>query len=271
MALSFPDVWSLVAGLVGLFLVLWLLHLKIQNASLADVGFCLGFWVVVLVCGLWSEGNPERRMIIVGMGSAYGLRLGFHLLGNRVLGRSEDPRYQSIRKKLGAWEMPVFFLWFQFQVVACIGFGGLLCWIMANSPEGFRWWDALGVILFLVAFFGEGIADRQLERFRADPKNKGKTLRSGLWKYSRHPNYFFECVHWWAYVPMAVGLSWWGLSIIWPLIMMASLLWVTGIPWVEHQALMSRRESYREYQRTTNRFFPWFPKSSEGQKGVNHA
>lgn len=261
MALSPFQWWLLLAGLVGLFLVLWLWHLKVHNASLADVGFCLGFWIVVVVCGLGSEGNPVRRMVLVGMGSAYAFRLGFHLFVNRVWRRSEDPRYQTFRKNLGSWQRSVIFLWFQFQVVACVGFAGLLCWVMAHPTDTFRWWDGLGVALFLVAFLGEGVADRQLERFRADPKNKGKTLRSGLWRYSRHPNYFFECLHWWAYVPMAVGLSWWGASIAWPAMMMVCLLWVTGIPWVEQQALLSRGEDYREYQRTTSRLIPWFPKN----------
>ncbi len=250
-------------GLMGLFVLLWLLHLKIQNASLADVGFCLGFWLVVMMCGVASEGSPVRRMIIMGMASAYAFRLGGHLLVNRVWGHAEDPRYQKFRKLLGSWEPIGLFLWFQFQVVACLGFAGLLCWIMGHPSEGLRWSDGLGVGIFLVAFWGEAIADRQLEWFRSQVTNKGKTLRTGLWRYSRHPNYFFECLYWWAYVPMAFGLSWWILAMVWPLTMMACLLWITGIPWVEEQALRTRGDDYRQYQRVTSRFIPWFPKTTD--------
>lgn len=107
------------------------------------------------------------------------------------------------------------------------------------------------------------MADRQLERFRANPENRGKVLRDGLWRYSRHPNYFFDVVHWCAYVPLAVGLSWAWLALAWPLFMMVSLLWVTGVPLAEAQALKTRGGAYRAYQRTTNRMIPWKPGRDE--------
>ena len=131
---------------------------------------------------------------------------------------------------------------------------------MNHPADGIRWWDVLGVLVFLIAIIGEAIADLQLESFRKDPLNKDKTLQSGLWRYSRHPNYFFESMHWWAYVPLAVGLPWGWVSMIWPILMTGSLLWLTGVPWAEAQALSSRGAEYREYQRTVSKFFPWFPK-----------
>ena len=250
-----------------LFAALWVLHLRIRNASLADVGFCFAFVVLVLICGIFSAGDVSRRILIAGMGIIYGVRLGHHLFKNRTWNRPEDPRYQKIRCLLGSWESVGIFFYFQFQVPAVLLFAGLLCWVMKRPVVVFRWWDALGLFIFLVAVLGEGVADRQLEIFRQNPLNKGKTLQAGLWRYSRHPNYFFESLHWWAYVPFAVGLPWAWVSIFWPILMMMSLLWLTGVPWAEAQApppppppQISRGEGYREYQRTTNMFFPWFPR-----------
>jgi steroid 5-alpha reductase family enzyme len=194
------------------------------------------------------------------MGILYAVRLGHHLFMHRVWNKSEDPRYQKFRRLLGSWESVGIFCYFQLQVPVCLFFAGLLCWVMNHPTDGFRWWDALGGIIFLVAILGESVADRQLELFRHDPLNKGKALKSGLWRYSRHPNYFFESLHWWAYVPLAVGLPWSSLSIFWPLLMTVSLIWITGVPWAEAQALVSRGNDYREYQRTTSVFFPWFPR-----------
>jgi steroid 5-alpha reductase family enzyme len=114
--------------------------------------------------------------------------------------------------------------------------------------------------LYILAVSGEALADRQLEVFRSKAMNKGKTLRTGLWRYSRHPNYFFESLHWWAYVPMAVGLPWFWMAVVWPLFMMSALLWITGVPLAEAQAIASRGDDYRNYQRSTSAFIPWFPR-----------
>jgi len=121
----------------------------------------------------------------------------------------------------------------------------------------------------VVVFFGsvsmEALADLQLKRFRADPANKGKVCDVGLWAWSRHPNYFFEWLHWFAYVFLAIGTPWpvaW-LSLLGPVLMLVSLYWVTGIPFVEAQAVRSRGDDYRDYQRTTSAFIPWFPKPGQ--------
>ncbi len=259
------NLWEWLSGLSGLFALLWVLHLRVRNASLADVGFCLTFGMIVLACGVFSAGDFSRRTLISGMGILYAARLGHHLFIQRVWKKPEDPRYQKIRTILGSWESVGMFCYFQMQVPACLFFAGLLCWVMNHPADGIRWWDSFGVMIFLLAVIGETIADRQLESFRQNPLNKGKTLQTGLWRYSRHPNYFFESLHWWAYVPLAVGLPWAWASVFWPIFMTVSLLWVTGVPWAERQALTSRGDSYREYQRTTSVFFLWFPRTSTRQ------
>ena len=104
------------------------------------------------------------------------------------------------------------------------------------------------------------LADRQLSAFKADPANRGRTCRQGLWRWSRHPNYFFEWVHWLAYVPLAWGSSWWPATLLAPAIMLYLVTKVTGIPPTEAQSLRSRGEDYADYQRTTSAFFPWPPR-----------
>jgi steroid 5-alpha reductase family enzyme len=113
----------------------------------------------------------------------------------------------------------------------------------------------------VLALAGETVADRQLAAWRAHPGNRGRACRAGLWRYSRHPNYFFEWLHWFAYVLLAVGspLAW--LAWLGPLLMFASLNWITGIPYTEAQALRSRGDDYRRYQAETSRFFPWPPRA----------
>jgi steroid 5-alpha reductase family enzyme len=114
--------------------------------------------------------------------------------------------------------------------------------------------------VWIISVGGEWLADRQLARFRQDPSNKGKVCRQGLWRYSRHPNYFFEWVHWWAYVLIGIGGPWGWLTLFGPAVMLVFLLKITGVPPTEKRALQSRGEAYREYQRTTSVFFPWPPK-----------
>jgi len=116
------------------------------------------------------------------------------------------------------------------------------------------------VLIWLLAVGGETLADRQLAAWRADPAHRGRTCRAGLWRYSRHPNYFFEWLHWWSYPLLAWGSPEWWLTLLGPALMLYTLLKVTGIPYTEQQALASRGDDYRAYQRTTSAFVPWFPK-----------
>ena len=130
--------------------------------------------------------------------------------------------------------------------------------------DGVTVWAIFAVLTWIVALGGEWIADNQLAAHRADPAMKGKTCRRGLWKYSRHPNYFFEWLHWFAYVFLAVGtgLGWVTASLVGPALMLSTLVWATGIPYTEAQALRSRGDDYREYQRTTSVLIPWFPRQT---------
>lgn len=197
-------------------------------------------------------------MMIAVLVGVWGARLGVHLAA-RILRESEDGRYRHLRGTLGRWTQPIMFLFFQVQALWSVMFA-LPMWAAAQAPtRELVWSDWLGVAVWIVALGGELIADRQLERFRSDPGNRGKVCRRGLWRYSRHPNYFFEWLHWWAYVLIGLGSPWWWVTVAGVVVMYVFLTRITGIPYTEQQALRSRGDAYRRYQETTNVFFPFPP------------
>jgi steroid 5-alpha reductase family enzyme len=181
----------------------------------------------------------------------------------RVIGQPEEGRYVQLRKE---WKtnLPLRFLFFfEFQalldVVLSLPF--LLACLNTRAPLGTV--EKVGAGIWLFGILGEAIADQQLNVFKKNPANKGKTFRAGLWKYSRHPNYFFEWLIWVGYAVFAIGSPWGWLGLLSPALILYFLLGVTGIPATEEQALRSRGVEYRAYQRTTSAFVPWFPKKDE--------
>ena len=253
-------------GLSLWFLGLWSLQRLWLNAVLADLGFCLGFIALIIGCTVHTKGDLTYRLLIMGMATVYALRLGYHLLIHRIYWKPEDGRYQTLRIKWKARAQSYFFVYFQLQALAILVFAFPLCFLMTNPQSSFTAWQGLGCLIWFVAVLGETIADSQLERFRADPRNRGRTFQQGLWQYSRHPNYFFEGLHWCAYIPMGIGLPYGWLTIINPLVMVWALLKVSGIPLAEAQALKTRSEEYQHYQKTTNAFIPWPPRHRKLRK-----
>ena len=140
----------------------------------------------------------------------------------------------------------------------------LPCLAAGASDQGLFWLDFLGIGIWVLAIGGEAIADQQLANFKRDPGNRGEVCNVGFWRYSRHPNYFFEWLHWWSYVALALTAPFGWLSILAPIAMWFFLNRVTGIPHTETQAIKSRGDKYRRYQQTTSAFFPWFPRKLEG-------
>jgi steroid 5-alpha reductase family enzyme len=242
-------------------LVLWLLDRWTRNASIADVGWCIGLVSAVAWYAWSTTGDLERKILLLVMAALYGLRLGLYILLNRVIGKDEDARYQHLRREWGSNERIVLFGYFQLQAAAVALFSLPFLVLMQKVFPPFSLWELAGFLVWLAAVVGEGFADWQLAQFRSKAWNRDRVCREGLWRYSRHPNYFFEWLHWWAYVVMGVSTPGWLLTWIGPVGMGWALLKVTGIPWTERQALVSRGEDYREYQRTTSSFIPWFPKT----------
>jgi len=241
--------------------VLWLLQLRTRNAGVVDVGWAAGIGIVGLFFALTSHGDPWRRVMVGALIGAWSARLAIYLLVNRVLGQPEEGRYVALRKAWGDKAEFKLFGFFQIQAVLVVLFS-LPVLVAAHADRvGLDAWDWLGAVIWLVAAGNTALADWQLARFKRRPESRGKTCREGWWKYSRHPNYFFEWLHWWAYVPLAVGSGYWPVPVAAPLVMLYFLLFVTGIPPTEAQAVASRGDDYRAYQRTTSVFVPWFPKN----------
>ena len=250
--------WAVMAVIMTL---LWMRQRQTHNAGIVDIAWSFGTGF----CAIWfawiADGEEVRRAIIAAMAGLWGLRLGFFLL-RRVLSEEEDGRYQELREQWGERTQRNLFIFFQVQAFWAVLFALPMLVAASNSEPGFRWYDALGILIFLVAIGGESLADAQLARFRRDPSNRGRVCRDGLWRYSRHPNYFFEWVHWWAYVAIGLAGPWGWLTLAGPAVMLLFLFRVTGIPPTEARALKSRGDAYRRYQETTSPFFPWPPKES---------
>jgi steroid 5-alpha reductase family enzyme len=237
----------------------WLLQLRTRNAGLVDPiwAFTLGFIAVVYAAAGSAPG--VTRLAVGVMGAAWGLRLGVHLW-LRNAGKPEDFRYAQYRAQWGAQADRNMFWFFQFQNVFTLMLSAsafMAAVFRENNPPAANF--ALAALLLAVAVAGEGIADRQMERFRVDPANKGRVCRDGLWRYSRHPNYFFECVHWLAYLPLAAGAPWGWTALAAPLVMATLLTRLSGVPLLEED-LVKRKPEYADYIRTTNALVPWPPK-----------
>lgn len=233
----------------------WWWQRRRTNAGIVDVIWAGGVGAGAVYYALVADGAPALRLLVGGLGGLWGLRLAWHLW-RRVSGETEDGRYRNLRSHWhdNQWK---FFAFFQFQAVLIVLFT-LPFLAAARNRHASAPWMLAGGIIWIISVAGEALADRQLARFRRDPLNRARTCRSGLWRFSRHPNYFFEWVHWFAYVCFAVGspiawLAWSG-----PVVMYVFLRWISGVPYTEAQALRARGEDYREYQRTTPMLIPWF-------------
>lgn len=259
------ELWHLalvVASVVAVLMtVLWLVHLVISNAAIVDVGWAFGLACASIIYAVGGAGHPVRRGLVGTMVTIWGVRLGLHLLRDRVIGQPEEGRYVHLRQ---AWRGHVpakFFLFFQAQGLLVVILSPpflLAAFDPAPAPSAV---DLAAATLWLVAVTGEAVADGQLARFRAHPSTHGQVCRQGLWRYSRHPNYFFEWLVWVAYALLATRAPWGWTAWLSPALILYFLFRVTGIPATEAQALRSKGEAYREYQRTTSAFVPCFPRN----------
>lgn len=243
-------------SVVVMMLLVWIVHLVIRNAGLVDVFWGLGFVLITSIYVLIGEGLSQRNILLIFMVGLWGVRLSYYILRRMLREEGEDKRYAKARREWGKFISLKFLFFFEFQALlqAILAVPFLL--IALNTNPGVSWLEWLGFAVWTVGLLGEVLADEQLKRFKSDPQNKGQVCNQGLWKYSRHPNYFFEWIIWVGFYIFACASPWGWASIASPIIMFWLLTKVTGVPLAEEQSLASKGDLYRVYQQTTNAFFP---------------
>lgn len=248
------------AGLAALT-VLWVVSLVMRDASIVDIWWGLGFvWIAGVAMTLGEGGDDPRRILATVCVAVWGLRLGAYLAW-RNLGDGEDPRYQAMRRYWGD-RFPIVSLFTVFWLQ-----GGLMWFVslpvqmVAVSPGGaLGALDFLGVALVAVGLFFETVGDYQLARFRADPSNEGEVMDQGLWRYTRHPNYFGDACVWWGIYTIAASTALGPWTLLSPILMTFLLLRVSGVALLE-RSIQKRRPKYADYIERTSAFFPLPPRS----------
>jgi steroid 5-alpha reductase family enzyme len=230
----------------------WLWQRRHENCGIVDMLWASGVAAGAVCLAIAGRGALPPRLLLAPMGAVWGARLALHL-AQRLRGAGEDGRYRALRQRWGN-DQGKLFLMFQGQAVLVALFA--LPFLGAASNPGIHvGWSAAAVVIWLLAVGGEARADFELARFRANPAHRGLTCRTGLWRHSRHPNYFFEWLHWFSYVALAVGSPLFAVACLGPALMYVFLRWLSGIPYTEAQALRTRTD-YRDYQRSTPMLFP---------------
>jgi len=250
--------------------VLWAVVMRGDDASAVDVAWSYGLGAVVLLDAALGSGAGIHRVVLAVLVVAWSLRLGTHLLLDRVLhATEEDGRYQALRRRWGEQVKARFFVFFQAQALTIIVFSLAFLPTVLNGRAHLAVVEWIGAVTIAVGLVGEATADRQLKAWRTDPANKGRSCRGGLWRYSRHPNYFFESVTWVGVTLVALGAPWGWVALVAPVTLLTLLFTVTGLPATEAQSIRSRGDDYRRYQRETSAFIPWFPKraAASAQEG----
>ncbi|MBM3666254.1 MAG: DUF1295 domain-containing protein [Actinobacteria bacterium] len=259
--MSTAGLLALEAGVVlALMTALWAPSVALRDSSIVDIFWGSGFVVIAWVGFALGEGSHDRSLLLAALVTVWGLRLSIHL-AVRNLGKGEDPRYTRMRRRHGdRWPLRSLFVVFWLQ--------GALMWVVSlpvqvamsdPTPAGLGALDYAGAALWLVGFAFESIGDRQLARFKADPANRGEVMDRGLWRYTRHPNYFGDFCVWWGIwlVALASGGAWW--TVVGPVVMSLLLIRVSGAALLE-RSLSDSRPGYADYVARTSGFIPMPPR-----------
>jgi len=246
-------------AVVALFTGLWLVSIVLKNASIVDMWWGPGIFLIGLTYFLTTDGAQNRQRIVLALLGLWALRLAVHI-GQRNVGHGEDFRYAKWRRERGpSWWWFSYFKVFLLQaVIAWIVAMPLYYAMAAPEPVHFTRWDQTGALIFAFGFFFEAIGDEQLRRFKANPANNGRLLNTGLWRYTRHPNYFGEAVMWWGFGAFSIAAGGY-LGVVGPAIMTFLLIRVSGVALLE-KTLRDTKPGYAEYIATTSSFFPMPPR-----------
>jgi steroid 5-alpha reductase family enzyme len=257
-------VTGLTPALIGLGIILtastlvWMISVRLEDASIADICWGLGF---VLLAGLYCVLSPTltpRSWLVAVLVTLWGTRLSLHIL-RRHRHSGEDPRYQAMRASHGRafwWRSLFTVFWLQGAILWFVALPVLVA-VLAARPAALTLVDGLGIVIFVVGFGFEVVGDSQLERFRAEPSNRGTVLDRGLWRYTRHPNYFGDATLWWGLYAIAAATPGGWLTVSSPALMTFLLMRVSGVTLLE-DGLKASKPGYHAYIARTSAFFPWF-------------
>jgi steroid 5-alpha reductase family enzyme len=257
----FDVIVGVALAIVVVMVATWIVSLVLRNASIVDIVWGAGFVVVAWVAATIGDGNPSRSNLITAMVTIWGLRLTGYLWW-RNHGHGEDFRYKSMRKRRGdAFPMT--------SLVTVFGLQGAVMFVvsmpvqLAATPAepDIGWLAVVGVALWGIGLFFETVGDAQLSRFKANPDSAGTVMDRGLWRYTRHPNYFGDFCVWWGIFLVAAEVTDARFAVFGPLVMTFMLMRVSGVPMLE-RSLKKRREGYADYIARTSAFFPRPPKAA---------
>ena len=259
------NLFLLTALLLLCFMTLvFLLALKLRDNSIVDIAYGLGFVFIGSSTSIAYGSGEARQLLMLALISAWGLRLAGHIAKRKQNEEGEDPRYRQWRESWGKtfiWRSFLQIYLLQGTVIYMVALPLLLVINDAGGPLG--WLDMLGVMIWLFGLAFEAIGDWQLLQFKRIAENRGRIMRDGLWRLTRHPNYFGEAILWWGIFLIALGAPLGWLAIISPLLINFLLLKVSGIPMLEER--YAGNEEFERYKQRTNAFFPWFPKQQAGR------
>jgi len=249
--------FSVVAVFFYMSTVFFIASIKKDN-SIVDIAWGMGFVCVVILTLFWGPQAEGRQILVSILVLVWGIRLSIHI-ALRKKGKGEDWRYARWRREWGRWFFPRSFLqiyMLQGTFLLIIVFPVVL--VSSSSFDGFTIFDIAGAAVWSVGFFFESVGDFQLVRFKGNPENSGQIMTKGLWRYTRHPNYFGEATMWWGIflISLSVPLGW--TALVSPLLVSTLLLKVSGVTMLEKK--YAQNDSFKEYASKTNAFFPWFPK-----------
>ncbi len=247
----------------------WALAMRTRNGGWADTFWTFSIGIAGVTAALWptaqGAGPSSRQLLVAALAALWSLRLGLHIAA-RTRSAPEDARYAELRRMWGAAHAVRLFWFLEVQALAALPL--LLAIVLAaHRPDGLSAADVIGALIVIVGIVGEAIADRQLARFKASPRNKGRLCDTGLWAWTRHPNYFFEWVVWLGWPVIATDIS--GaypqglLALSAPALMYVLLVHVSGIPPLEAHMARFRGEAFALYQARTPSFFPRPPRGIE--------
>ena len=247
-----------------IMLCCWVWATLNRRVGIVDVAWSACLALNIILTAIWVDVAPVPIRLFIGIFSGlWFIRLCAHLLRRYLAEHQEDTRYANMRRAMGKFQHLGFLLFFIFQAGLALLFyvpmWALLTTAQQDWSSAYPVYLAVAAIILILAFAGESIADQQLYCFKQQPQHRGLTMDQGLWRYSRHPNYFFEWMHWFVYPIMGLAA---GLYLLWiyPVLMWLFLYYITGIPFSEQQALKNRGQNYLDYQQRTSMFIPWKPK-----------